>query len=118
MRSIRSGTLRQRVTLQRLATPETFDSFGQPIQDWVPVGTYWAEVRPLAGQEAYVARQVKAEATHALALRWLGAAVTLRPTDQFLLGDRAFGIVEVRNVEERNRRYELTVKEIQVTGKV
>ena len=70
------------------------------------------------GNEAYVARQVKAEATHSMTVRYLGAGVTLNPTDRWILDGRPFGIVEVRNVEERNRRYEMTVKEIQVTGKV
>lgn len=113
MKPTRTGTLRQRVTLQQLPAAETFDSFGQPVQTYQTVGTYWAEVRPLAGQEAYVARQVKAEATHAVTLRYLGSSLTINPTDRLICKGRTFGIVEIRNVEERNRRYELTVKEIQ-----
>lgn len=113
MKVIPSGRLRQKVTLQQLQTPETFDSFGQPLKAWTTVGTFWAEIRPLIGQEAYVARQMKAEATHMMTLRYLGGGVTLNPTMQFLYGDRTFGIVEVRNVDERNWQYDLTVREIQ-----
>ena len=57
----------------------------------------------MVGNEAYVARQVKAEATHSMTVRYLGAGVTLNPTDRWILDGRPFGIVEVRNVEERNR---------------
>jgi SPP1 family predicted phage head-tail adaptor len=118
MNPTRAGKLRQRVQLEQLQPSESFDTFGQPIPTWTTVGTYWAEVVPLVGNEAYIARQVKAEATHKLTVRYLGANVTLNPTDHWILDGRTFGIVEVRNIEERNRRYEMTVKEIQVTGKV
>lgn len=118
MKPNRAGLYRQRVTLQQLATPETFDTFGQPVRTWNTVGTYWAEVRPLQGHEAIVAKQIKAEASHLITMRYLGTSVTLNPTDQFLLGSRVFGVVQVLNAEERNRRYEIIVREVQQTGQV
>lgn len=117
MNPTKCGTFRQRITLTTPATPETFDTFGQPIKSYTAVGTYWAEVRPLAGHEAIVAKQVKAEATHAVSMRYLGLTV-INPLDRIQLGSRVFGVVSVRNVEERNRRYELLVQEIQVQGAV
>lgn len=118
MKPLRVGQHRQRLTLQSPATTETFDSFGQPVPSWTTIGTFWGYLRPLMGQEAVVAKQIKAEATHKLTTRYLGSAVTVNPTYRWLLGSRIFGIVEVINVEERNRGYEMTLREIQQTGSV
>jgi len=118
MRPLEAGKLRQRIQLQQLATPEAVDTFAQPVQAWNTVGTFWAELVPLTGHEAYVARQIKAEATHRLTVRYLGSAIALNPTDRWVLNGRTFGIVEVRNIEERDRRYEMIVEEIQQTGPV
>ena len=65
-----------------------------------------------------IARQIKAEASHAISMRYLGPEVTLNPTDRLLLGSRTFNLVSAVNVEERDRRYELVVQEIETTGTV
>jgi SPP1 family predicted phage head-tail adaptor len=100
------------------ATTETFDSFSQPIPSWTTIGTYWGYLRPLTGRELVIAKQIKAEATHMLTIRYLGSEVAINPTYRWVLGTRTFGIVEVRNIEERNRSYEMTLREIQQSGSV
>lgn len=115
MRPLRVGLHRQRLTLLSPATTETFDTYSQPVPTPTTVGTFWGYLRPLQGRELIVAKQVKATATHMLTTRWLGSAVAINPTFRWQLGSRLFGIVEVRNIEERNRQYEMTLQEIQQT---
>lgn len=113
MKPTRAGKLRRRVTLQQLPEAESLDSFGQPIRDYQDVGTYWGSIEPLSGREAEAAGQLRSEATHLLTVRYLGADVTPNPTDRWVYDGRTFGVVAIRNVEERNRRYEIDVREIQ-----
>jgi SPP1 family predicted phage head-tail adaptor len=117
MKPVRSGRFRQRVQLQQLG-PETFDSFSQPIVSWQTIGTYWAYVRPLQGRELVVAKQIKAELTHAVTFRWLGIAVVVKPENRLILTDsqgtvHTFGSLEVLNTEFRNRQLDLVCQEIQ-----
>lgn len=118
MSAYRSGQMRQTVTLQQPVTPQTFDSFGQPIVSYTTSGPYSAQIRPLSGREAIVAKQVKAEATHMITMRYLGPTVVLNPLTRIVYGTRIFGVVQVLNVEERDRWYEIIAQEIQQTGQV
>jgi SPP1 family predicted phage head-tail adaptor len=118
MKKLSAGDLRYRVTLQAPRVPPALDSYGQPVEAWDTLGTYWARIRPLSGREAQVALQTKAEATHAVTMRYLGRATPLNPTMQLVFNGRVFGIVQVLNIEEYNWQYELVCQEIQVSGKV
>jgi SPP1 family predicted phage head-tail adaptor len=110
--------MRQRVTLQALSATESFDSFGQPVQAWASVGTFWCEVIPLTGHELVAAKQVKAQATIKVKMRFQGTSISISPENRLLLNGRVFGLFDVRNIEERNRRYEMTAYEIQQAGPV
>lgn len=114
---INAGDLPHRVTLQNPAA-ETFDSFSQPVKTFTTLGTFWSAIWPLTGREEVIAKQVKATATHAMRTRWLGKSITVNPTTQVLFGSRIFGVVSVRNIQERNIRYEWILEEIQQTGSV
>jgi SPP1 family predicted phage head-tail adaptor len=111
VKPIQSGKLRQRVTLQDLV--ETLDSYGQPIQGWADVATFSAEVRPLRGVEVLNIKQVWATASHFVNHRYLGPDIKPNPKQRYkLLKDqRIFNILNVNNVEERNRSYEVTCEE-------
>ncbi len=81
------------------------------------MGTFWGELVPLRGREAVIAKQVYAEATHTLNMRWLGNTVDLDPLNRLIRTEnnasRTFGIVSVSDVETRHRLYTLLVQEIQ-----
>lgn len=117
MKPIKVGKFRQRFELQKPETPETFDSFGQPVPNYNSVGTFWGELIPLKGREAIIAKQVYAEATHTVNMRWLGSAVDLDPLNRLVRTEnntaRTFGIIAVNDVETRHRLYTLVVQEIQ-----
>ena len=109
MRPLQIGRHRQRVTLQDLV--EAPDTYGQPIQSWVDVATIWAEVTPLGGREALNVKQVWATASHMVRFRYLGASVVPSAKQRFAFKGRYLNILNVNNVEERNRSYEATCEE-------
>lgn len=101
------GTMRDRVTIQR--GTDTRDAYGQPITTWATVGTYYADLHHLSGREAVNALQIKAEATHKVTLRYV---VPITPKDRLLFGTRVFNIVDVNDVDELHRTYELLCTEV------
>ena len=119
MKPNKRGKFRQRVELQKPQTPEQFDTFGQPVPNYNTVGTYWAEIVPLQGREAIIAKQVYATATHRIRLLWLGYNVDVDPVDRLVRTDpvtgdvRTFGVVAVNDVETRHRVYDMMAEEIQ-----
>lgn len=116
MRPLRSGLQRHRVELQGLA--ETIDSFGVAAKAWTPLATFWAEVRPLRGSEFLNVKQVWATAEYFVNFRWLGPAVAVDPTQRLkvLNSGKILNILNVNNVEERNRSYELVCTERPLTA--
>ena len=103
---MRAGLLRHRVTVQSASA--SADAFGQLAPAWADVGTYWANVQPLSGREAERARQVRADATHVVDMR-IPTAITVEHRLRF--DGRTLNIVEVRNVDERDRQYRVTAAE-------
>lgn len=66
----RSGRLRHRVYLQAQTTE--YDALGRQSRgaaNWTTVARLWAEVRELSGRESELAKQIKAEASHAVTIR-------------------------------------------------
>lgn len=108
---MKAGRLRQRLELQ--TADATADDYGDEIPGWTTVGTYSASVSPLTGREAANAQQVKAEVTHKIVMRYVGAIV---PTQRFLWGTRVLSILWVRNIDERNREYEIYCQEVVATS--
>lgn len=120
-RPLKIGRHRQRVTL--LDIPEsTTDSFGQPSQAQTTIGTFWADVRPLRGNEMLNARQIWPTATHVVTMRWLGSVIKVTPDNpqalvmpqmvlKLALDNSYLHVLFADNVEKRNRRWELTCEE-------
>ena len=124
MRAVQAGLKRQ--ILQLYDVPEaTIDSFGQPSQTTNFIGSFHAEVRMLQGNEMLNVRQMWPTATHLIRMRWVGSAIPVSADNpgQLIMPDmkltltktgvliRIFNIVSAKNVEERNREWELTCEE-------
>jgi head-tail adaptor len=124
MRPTQAGLKRQRLNLYDV--PETtVDPVGQPSQTPVFIGTFWAEVSMLRGDEMLNVRQMWPTATHIIKMRWLGTAIPASPDNPgslimphmkltltkngVLL--RVFNIIAAQNTEERNREWKITVEE-------
>jgi SPP1 family predicted phage head-tail adaptor len=107
------GPLRQRVTIETLS--ETRDRYGQMKPSWKPDGTFYAEIKNLAGREAVNAKQISAVVTHAVRMRYVASlfpAPGLLPSMRMLFGTATFNIIWVDDVENRHREYNLLVQQI------
>lgn len=61
--------LRHQITFEQKS--ETQDSFGQPVEVWVPFVTARADIEPLRGKELFTAQQVNGELTTKITIRYL-----------------------------------------------
>jgi SPP1 family predicted phage head-tail adaptor len=103
---IRAGDLRHRVTLQ--SPTVTQNDLGEDTTTWPEAGTFWAAVNPLSGNELFRAKQVNAEVTHEIEMRW---TPLVTPANRIKFGTRIFEILSAINVEERNKKLLLSCKE-------
>lgn len=103
---MRLGPLRHRVTIQ--FEERQSDGAGGYLPMWRDLDTVWANVQPISGNEALVARQLQDTVTHKVTMRYrtsVTAAMRLK------FGTRLFNIREVRNFDERNHKLELRCEE-------
>jgi SPP1 family predicted phage head-tail adaptor len=64
---MRAGILDRRVVIESYTTAQ--DEVGEPVKSYTTLDTVWAQVRPLRGQERFVAQQEYAEVTTRFRLR-------------------------------------------------
>lgn len=64
----RTGALRNRVALERLARTEDGGGGGQ--LSWVQVDELWAAIRPYSGNEAVVAEVLMGRVSHLIVIRY------------------------------------------------
>ncbi len=107
---MRIGKWRHRVTLQTLALSD--DDYGQGVQAWSDVASYWAEVWTLKGDEKAVAEQLKPVATHRVRCRndKAGGDTVFSPKQRFVFGSRYLHILSV-NISPDKRYAELVCQE-------
>ena len=99
---MQAGKLDQRVTIQRLV--EGVDDYGQPINEWEDVGSYWASVEPLRGREFIAMQAAVSELQTRIRLRWVaGIHSTMRVVHEGTL----YGIGAVIHVESARRELQL-----------
>lgn len=104
---MKSGQLRHRVTVQSLTV--TQDEYGAPVETWTTMATVWVSIEPLEGREYFAARQVNAEVTGRIRMRYLPGVL---PSMRVLYGTRTFNILSIINPDERKRMTELMVQEV------
>ncbi len=86
-----AGKLRHRLTVQEPS--RTQDGYGQAVVSFSPRGSRWARFEPLAGRELWQARQVQADATHRVTLRYFAG---LAPAWRLVKDDgRVFQVLSV-----------------------
>ena len=107
--SIRNGQLRNRVTIQQLATgsPDVFPS-GEPDAAWTDVKTVWAAIEPLRGRELLAAQQIASEVSGTITIRYR-AGVTAGMRVKF--GTRLYDILAPVDPMERHEKLILYVRE-------
>mgnify|MGYP002813343007 CR=1 FL=1 len=95
---MRIGPLRARVRIRTYTTSR--DAYGAEVEAWVDFADVWASIEPLIGREFMAAKQITAEISHKIRMRYIEG---LLPTMTILWGDREFEIVSIINVSERNK---------------
>lgn len=95
---MRIGPLRNRVTIESYA--KSRDGYGAEVETWSRFADVWASVEPLIGREYLAAKQIQAEVTHKIRMRYIEG---LAPTMRIVWGTRTFEIVSIINVSERNK---------------
>jgi len=119
MKSIQIGPHRTRIQLQQPAQTETFDSFGQPIESFTTILSVFAKVMLMSGRELEAANQIKSQANLKVEFRWMGTSIPISSEWRILLpNNRYLGIVNINNIEERNRLYVCYAYEWQQGGPV
>lgn len=62
------GNLRHRILIESFTA--TANEFGEPVQSWSTVGTFWGEIQTLGGSEGMSTRQLFATAEYKISLRY------------------------------------------------
>jgi SPP1 family predicted phage head-tail adaptor len=96
-----AGELTQRLTFQAEGSP-SYDTRGQVSSLPRDVATVWAKVKPLTGNEAILARQQEAAATHEVTIRYSSDVAAIAPSYWALWGDIRLDISSAVNLEQRN----------------
>ena len=95
---MKSGSLDQRVTLERQAGG--VDELGQPLPDeWAALGSCWASVLPLQGREFIAAQAAQSEVTTRVVIRYRPG---ITPADRVVHDGRIYNIVSVIDVRSGN----------------
>lgn|SRR4030065_1640189 len=103
---MRAGELRNYITIQQ--PTESQDANLELILTWSTFATVWASIEPLIGREFYAARQVNAELTGKISLRFInGITAKMR----VLYDSKTYNIEAVIDVENRHKELILLVKE-------
>jgi len=111
---MRAGTLRHKVTIQKL--DGTLDAAGVENQTWVDVATVRAAIEPLRGDERFTAQQEVAQVTTRIRTRFLAGVVAKMQVEFIDLAQdpdltRLYDILSVINVGQRDREMHLMCKE-------
>lgn len=72
---LNAGTLRHKITIQRLedvedSAGEVQDSNGDPVQEWVDVATVWAAIEPVSGREFIAAQAEQSKVIARIVIRY------------------------------------------------
>ena len=107
MQPTAAGNFRDRVTVIRRGTGVK-DEMGEIVPVDMPIGTFWASVRPLSSKELLQNAQDALEITHKIRMRW---TPEIRHTDILLFRGRRLQIQDVTDVLEQRRELAITANE-------
>jgi SPP1 family predicted phage head-tail adaptor len=99
--------MRKRVELQSVT--ETTSGLGEVGRAWATYATVWANIKPLQGRELVYAQQIHSESTTQITIRYASAVVT---KNRIKFGTRIFQILDVKNIDEKNKIQELLTVEV------
>ena len=110
---MRAGKLRHYITIE---TPtNTVDSNGDRTESWATFVNTWASIETGNGREFFAARQVMADLTHTIRLRYrinIEPQMRIKYIDQKTSKTRYFNIRASMNPDERNEMLVMQAVEV------
>ena len=103
---VTAGKLRHPISIERKVSAP--DGVGGVELTWESIIDLRAAIDPVSGNERFAAQRIEADVTHRLLFRWFDG---LRASDRINFKGRLFNIRLIRNLEEKNRIYEVTAVE-------
>ena len=104
---MRVGKLRQRVTIQDKSVSQ--NSYGEEVITWTDFAKVWASVEPLRGREFLEGKQITAEVSTRIRIRYRSGIL---PEMRVEFGSIVYDIHAIIPVEERDREIHLMCQEI------
>ena len=98
--------MRHRITFQKLLDKQ--DEYGES-NEWEDVKIVWADVRPLSGKQFFQAKQINAEISHSIFIRYQDG---IKTNMRIKFKDRYFEILYIINVEEKNKYLKIYCREL------
>ncbi len=78
------------------------------MDTWTDFATAWADIQNLTGHELIAGQAVSNESRFNVTTRYVSG---LTPAMRIVFGTRTFNILDVHNVDERNRRVQIVCQE-------
>ena len=103
------GVLRHRVTLQEKTVTE--DELKQQTEVWTDIASVWASVEPLSGREYYAAKQIHADISVKITMRYRRDVC---PEMRVVFNKAIYEILSVINSERKNISLVLMCREVVV----
>lgn len=101
------GRLRHRIAIEESIAGR--DSFGAEISEWRQFIKVWADVSPVSGREFIAFKQINAEISTKVTIRYIAGVTTEM---RVLFDNRIFEITSIINPEEKNVSLLLMCKEV------
>jgi len=109
--TISAGDLRHRLAIQSYS--EARDAVGGITKTWTTAITVWGSVRPMSGNELAIAKQIDERVTHKIVIRHYSSLDT---TYRITHDSRTFNIVNILNLQERDKMQVITAIEEGLVG--
>ena len=110
---MRSGALRHLIDIE--ANIIAVDANGDRTETWASVHQCWASIETGNGREFFAARQVMADLTHTIRMRFvigLTPAMRVKYVDQKTQAVRYFDIKSILNPDERDEMLNIQATEV------
>ena len=104
--SIQIKDLRHSVTIQERTL--TADGQGGSTESWSTFTTAWVAIEPTSAAQQFYAQHLKHRVTHKITARYFSG---LTSDMRIIFGSRTFHVRGYRDLEERNRFYEIMAEE-------
>lgn len=103
---ITAGRLRHPIIIERKV--RVADGAGGESVTWSVINNLKASIDPVSGSERFHSQRIQASITHRVLFRWFDG---FRSSDRINFNGRFFNVVFIRNLEERNRYFEVSAIE-------